>query len=195
MSKQTIQFSIPQPILVHSLLDLNILHSPTVSNNYTRLDFFATDFCDFPTHLERIYQKNGVKQLSYDDALQLALSLTKQINHLEQRKGAYFTLDPSKIFVLDERHFIYLDEQVFPLHKNQTIQITRPFSKKRDLAPELLAIDKLPCYTSHKCCYYSLGALVSSYLIPLEQLKGTKLHSFLQRCLEKDPEERTLLYL
>jgi hypothetical protein len=195
MNKQTIQFSTSQPTLINSLLDLNILHSPTVSNNYTRLNFFANDFCDFPQHLERTYQKNGINKLSYNDALQLALCLHKQINHLEQRKVTYLALDPSKIFVVDERHFIYLDEQVFPLHKNQTIQIARPFSKKRDLAPELLAIDKLPCYTSYKCIYYSLGALVSSCLIPLEQLKGTKLHSFLQRCLENDPEERTLLYL
>jgi hypothetical protein len=197
MIKKTIQFSTPQPILMKSILDLKRLHSPSSSDNYTKLTFFANDFCNLPDYLERNYQIKGVKLLSYDEALQLLFCLSEQLFHLENRGGSYLTIDPAKVFVVDDIHFIYLDDQVVILNKiNNTIKIITPFSKNSlHLAPELKEADKLPLIISHKCIYYSAGSLLASCLIPLEQLKGTKLHSFLERCLEEDPAERTLLYI
>jgi len=197
MIKKIIQFSTPQPILIESILDLKRLHSPSTSDNYTKLAFFANDVCDLPTYLERSYQKKGTKLLSYDETLQLMFCLGEQLFHLENRGGSYLTLDSTKIFVVDDTHFLYLDDRVLPLDKNtNTIKITTPFSKKLPhLAPELKEADELPFIVSYKCVYYSVGSLLSSCLIPLEQLKGTKLYSFLERCFEEEAEERTLLYI
>jgi hypothetical protein len=197
MIKKTIQFSTPQPILMKSILDLKRLHSPSSSDNYTKLTFFANDLCNLPDYLERNYQIKGVKLLSYDEVLELLFCLSEQLFHLENRGGSYLTIDPAKVFVVDDIHFLYLDDRVLPLDKNtNTMKITTPFSKKLPhLAPELKKADKLPFFIYKSCIYYSTGSLLASCLIPLEQLKGTKLHSFLERCLEEDPAERTLLYI
>lgn len=217
MNKKSFQFKAPQKILIESLIDLKSLHSPTASENYTRFTFFAKTICSFPEYLEKLKEKNGTSTLtmSHKDALNLAFCLSEQLFHLENRGGTYLSLDKNKIYVVDETTFICLDDQIIPFQPDpntntntntnantktnnvdKLIKITSPFSKNdKHLAPELKTIDKLPTTTSHKAVYYSLGSLIVTYLIPLEQLFGTKLYSFLQRCLENDPNERTLIYL
>jgi hypothetical protein len=194
MSKKTFQFKSPQKFLIESLIDLNRLHSPTASENYTRFTFFANEVCTFQAYLERMKESRGVAKLSYDDAMNISLCLSEQLFHLEKRGVTYLTLSENNVYVVDETTFICLDEDILPLQTNRTVKITAPFSKKANhIAPELEQIDKLPATASHTCVYYSLGSLVSSYLTCV--LVGTKLDSFLQRCLEIEPKERSLLYI
>ena len=76
MSKKTFQFKTPQKVLIESLIDLNRLHSPTASENYTRFTFFANNVCTFPAYLERMKESRGVAKLSYEDAMNLSLCLS-----------------------------------------------------------------------------------------------------------------------
>ena len=63
-------------------------------------------------------------------------------------------------------------------------------------APELLKITELPFTTHKSASYYSLALLCLHTLnISLDDLQGTKLFHFLERCLHINAEERVLLYL
>lgn len=197
------QFNEPQKIIFQSLVDLKCISGLVASDYYKKIEFFSGNFCSLSIFLDYCASKCGSEKLSYDEAMNMAFCLGQQIYHFEKNGFGCFHLDPNKIFVIDDgRVFIYLGEDLKPIFSNSdglcVIEISTPFSKINRisrLAPELLQVESLPCEISHKCVYYSLGSLIESLLIPLEQLKGTPLVSFIHRSMNKNWENRTLLFL
>ena len=208
------EFTTPQEILIKSLVDMKLLSRLTISNSYKRIEFFAQDVCNLSTYLERVERKRGRPNLSYDDGIQFALDIGEQIFHMEKQNASWLFLDKDKIFVINEHRFIYLGENAKEIknknknnknnknnNKNQVITITTPFTKREIknnsffIAPEIASLNTLPCNINSRCIYYSLGSLLSSCLMSLQEIEGTKLYWFLMRCMKKDPLERNLIFL
>jgi hypothetical protein len=78
------------------------------------------------------------------------------------------------------------------------IDITKPFKKNNDMAPEVQYIDTLPSETYYTAAFYSLGHLACDVLgieRDIELLKPTKLYFLLERCMNKDPTSRIFLFI
>ena len=87
-----------------------------------------------------------------------------------------------------------------------------PYEKPYFSSPEIINTNKLPALIHYKSCYYSLGLLIvfcyfGEYLLKgndipskeslefsLKPIYLSKLYWFLLRCLQDNPEKRTLLY-
>lgn len=77
--------------------------------------------------------------------------------------------------------------------------------QRETIAPELLKISQLPFITHKSASYYSLGLMCLQLLsdcssgggggggagLTLDDIPGTKLYYFLERCLKADPSERS----
>ena len=136
----------------------------------------------------------------------LAFHLSLQLQALEARGFTLLFWQPSDILVVvlsTGQHLYILAHlaQLVSLHKKDTKQLVLnyptvfPFPRER-CAPELLKMDALPFITQRSASYYSLGLLCLGLLrfinLSLEEIQGTKLFYFLERCLKEDPAERVL---
>jgi hypothetical protein len=204
--QQYYDFANPQEQLIKSLIDLKFLSRLTTSNSYKRIEFFAQDICNLPTYLERVERTRGRPNLSYEEAVQCATDIGKQLFHMEKQNQSWLFLNKEKVFVINNHHFIYLGEDTKETKKTNNslcehITITTPPFTKREvtnnniiIAPELVSLSTLPYNINSRCVYYSLGSLVSSCLHSLEEIRDTKLYWFLMRCMKTSPSERSLIF-
>ena len=85
----------------------------------------------------------------------------------------------------------------------ETIMISSPFtSKDFFLSPELLEVKVIPSYINYKTSYFSLGQLIVNLFSEDENeilenihIKNTKLYFSLERMLEKDPTNRSIIFI
>jgi hypothetical protein len=118
--------------------------------------------------------------------------------------------------VINDKTFAFLGSKcVSELDETQTL-ISYPFSHSDFfVSPELLKITDLPHYVHYKTAYFSLACLViytlmaddSFYFKYLQKeetileflnnhpIKHTKLYWLLSRCLDEEPEKRTILLI
>jgi len=142
--------------------------------------------------------------ITYSEVETMAFHLSLQLQYLEDLGYTLLFLQPSDILVLHNatgQKLYILDNltQMVPLEKKNRNELLLiyptvfPLPKER-CAPELLKINVLPFRTHRSASYYSLALLCLLY-ISLDQIKGSRLFYFLERCLKEEPKERTLLYL
>ena len=144
--------------------------------------------------------------MDYSMAETMAFHLSLQLHELERQGLTLLYWRPQDILVIDKRLFLLanLSQLVSLSDKNSTHLATHlvlnypkiyPFPANC-CAPELLKITELPFTTHKSASYYSLALLCLHTLnISLDDLQGTKLFHFLERCLHINAEERVLLYL
>jgi hypothetical protein len=141
--------------------------------------------------------------------------LSSQIQYLEKRCYSFLRFGLKDIIVVDDIHFFIVnDEYLMSFDKNNlTISIMNPFVKPMFSSPEVVELTKLPGKIFVDSCYYSLGALITFCLFNVNLLVGkektseknienilepvfyTKIYWFLKRCLNKDCEQRVLLFI
>ena len=144
--------------------------------------------------------------LDYGMAETMAFHLSLQLHELERQGLTLLYWRPQDILVIDKRLFLLanLSQLVSLSDKNSTHSATHlvlnypkiyPFPANC-CAPELFKITELPFTTHKSASYYSLALLCLHTLnLSLDDLQGTKLFHFLERCLHLNAEERVLLYL
>jgi len=139
-------------------------------------------------------------RMSYNDVETMAFHLSLQLQVLEEKGFSLLFLQASDILVLDEQFYLLRNlKQMVPLKKKKNIkQIVLNYPTcyplpKEACAPEVLMMSVLPFICNKSACYYSLGLLCLKVLhMSLEDLRGSKLFYFLERCLKDDPSERYL---
>ena len=137
----------------------------------------------------------------------LAFQLSLQIKALEARGFSLLFLQASDIWILDKQiYFIANLTRLVPLYKKDTFKILLSYPVDfsaaclkepiKCIAPELLQMKALPFLMHRSAAYYS-AALLCLHVMQqsLEELQGTKLFYFLERCLKRDPNERQCLFL
>jgi hypothetical protein len=163
------------------------------------------------TTLKNFQQTLTNPNLKYQKTLQLILSLGQQLEYLiETENMTFYEYNPENVIVIDGTIFIYLSNNLMNVtkeSKKHMIEFMFPFIREPHLfiSPEVAKIQNIPCKINHKTIYYSLGLLSLSFLLneqmkefqlnQIDFLKNTKLYWLLLRCLDLDPDKRTILYL
>ena len=149
--------------------------------------------------------------LNYNQAHVLFETLFTQIKNLESNKSSIGFLELSDVYFIDvnesEFYFVMLNSDKIVSLENDEFEIKSPV-KKDDLffSPEQKKLKSFPFKLSKKSVYYSM-ALITLFSLKKfktkqlnlenheETIIGTPLYWALERCLIKDIENRTLLYI
>jgi len=134
----------------------------------------------------------------------MVIHLLLQLKTLEEKGFCLLFLQASDIIVINDELYLLANlSQMVPLYKKNKSQFRLvcptiyPFPSEM-CAPELLEMKLLPFISHSSASYYSLALLCLTLLkrinLSLDDLQGTKLYYFLNRCLKKDPNERLCLY-
>ena len=132
----------------------------------------------------------------------LFVSLEQQLKELEQTNHTISNFSPKHIFLFKSKilnsltKFIFLNiDDVYKLSDN-TLVIDKPFRIKKNMAPELKKVKKIPNRTITKtAAYWSLASLIESILSKNIDIRSTRLDWALKRCLIKEAEHRFLLLI
>jgi len=147
------------------------------------------------------------KPLDYADGLRLALCLGEQLTKLAEyneelgEKHGVLFFNIKDIIVVEKDMFLLTNlSKVLPITDENHMILEEPLPFNGLLAPELEGVDTLPLVVNPTCAYYSLAllclkALKLDFEGGLERLEGSKLFYLLERCLEKEPKNRTLVYV
>ena len=166
-----------------ALLDSKILTGSSVNSSYSAISFYASSVVKLKDWLLAC-GSCGPNRMSYNSAIHLVYSLSKQQKYLEHNKLGFVCFNVDDIVVIDDSKFICVNpslcEELFWLppkefnHSPSThcavstarstssckMTLCRPFNRTHCFcSPELLRIDSLPASVHYKTSYYSLGLL------------------------------------
>jgi hypothetical protein len=155
---------------------------------------------------------NKLPLLSHSKCIKLVDDLTKQLIYLNKQNYGFYGIDITNILKIDDKFIFCSTHYLLPLH-NDSFIFDCPINKPYFSSPEIIKLTKLPSKINCKCCYYSIGLLVTfcllnEYLLvgnelqseeeiedKLRPLHNTKIYWFIKRCLEDDINIRSLLLL
>ena len=189
-------------ILASHILALHIT-DPDNREMYSGFISLLLNQCQLQNEADLIIGKLANK-MEYHEVETMAFHLSLQLHYLEDKGFSLLFWQPSDILLLHDG----LDKKIYLLaNLSQMVQLDKknrneliliyptvyPFPIER-CAPELLKMNALPFRTHRSASYYSLALLCLLYL-SLDEIKGSRLFYFLERCLKEEAKERTLLYL
>jgi hypothetical protein len=139
--------------------------------------------------------------MDYASTERMAFQLSLQLQSLEEKGYSLLFWQASDILVIEKQIYLLANlSQIVPLQKKDTSQLVLNYPAivpfQRDIcAPELLTMSSLPFITNKSASYYSLALLCLKVLnLSLDDLHGTQLFYFLDRCLNSEPSERYCLH-
>jgi len=206
-----IEFNKPQNILINSLIKSGLLNNAIAEDNYKNIYFKCSSMCLLQDIFENLKPINIYKMI-YDISSQMRYLL-------EDRNSVFIGFDPRHILVVNEYTYLYINgEHLEKIDDQENIEIKYPpNSQDYILAPELYEITDLPCKINYKCSYYSVGILYLYMFKTIEtknmqiidandideitqllknlSINHTKIYYFLQRCLQKNPVNRQILFV
>ena len=208
-NKYTIEFNKyteQNAALIRSLVRTRIIQGATLSRDYLTLKFQAHNIKFF-------------SELSIPDAAHYIQTLATQLNYLLQHESkTILGYNPNQIIVINDTPAFLGSEFIADLDqypegtKPDLATICCPFNPLKDFfpAPELLKIKSLPSQVHFKVAYYSLATLIIYGLnkemkpdpninpinyLDTHPIKNTKLYWLLSRCLEEDPNKRSIVFI
>jgi hypothetical protein len=192
-------------ILASHILASHILASHIADTDnreiYTELISRLLNQCNFQNNSNELAcERLSLDKMAYHEVETMAFHLSLQLQYLEELGFSLLFWQPSDILLVDKTLYLLVNlTQMVPLDKKNRTELVLIYPKVYPLpiercAPELLKMNALPFRTHRSASYYSLALLCLLYL-SLDQIKGSKLFYFLERCLKEEPNERTLLYL
>ena len=199
--------------LINSIIKTKIITGATITNNYQIFQIKATSIQTLSQY------KKSQKKEHYNNITtihHMLANLTQQLEYLiKKTHHTFIGYNPENVIVIDENKFIYLSDEHLNKIEENNITITYPFSKTDFfLSPELEKITEIPSKAHYKTSYYSLACLIIEYSFKKEQqgqqeqqgeqeqeqqemtcLKGSKIYYLLKRCLDTDPNKRSILFI
>jgi hypothetical protein len=206
-----IDFNISQKNLINSFIESGLLNNAIVEDNYKNVYFK----CSSMVLLKDIYET-----LKPINIYKMIYDISSQMRYLlEEENSVFIGFDPRHILVVNDNIFLYINGQhLETIDQQENIEVKYPpRSEDYILAPELYEIIELPCKINYKCSYYSVGILYL-YMFKIIETKNTqkidttdveeitqvlktlsinntKIFYFLQRCLQKNPVNRQLIFI
>ena len=156
------------------------------------------------------------KVFEYEDAEQLILQIGRQLMVLKAAKKGILFLNLDDIIVIDQQffflsrldHVVQMQDQVQmqgQVQGQEYLTLSYPMkistADERFLAPEVKEGYKvLPFITPVSSGYYSLAKLCLYCLqlddsLGIDSIKDSKMYFFFERCLQKAPANRFLIYI
>ena len=206
-----IEFITTQKKLINSFIKSELLNNAIAEDNYKNVYFKCSSMCllqDIYEHLKPI----NIYKMIYDISSQMRYLL-------EDENSVFIGFNPRHILVVNEDTYLYINgEYLEKIDDQENIEIKYP-PKIEDyiLAPELYEIIELPCKINYKCSYYSVGVLYLyifkiietmdtqpvntndieeiTQLLKTLSISNTKIFYFLQRCLQKNPVNRQIIFV
>lgn len=180
----------------------------TVFADYKTVCFRASSVKTYTQFRDDLRAENGVRRMNYAATLSMVTDLTMQLTRLLAQNKCFYVFDPENLIVVDGTKFIYLSNEHLLdfIPRRGTILFMKPFIKlRRFSSPEVSRIVILPSEINHKVIYYSLGMLALYGLYDddafdeerdkMKSIKGTKLYWLVKRCLDEDPNKRSILFI
>ena len=125
---------------------------------------------------------------SADDLAAMFWSFSRVIRALERGGHTLISICLEQLAVIDGCVLIPIGGQISPIVGGKVSVYAPPTPTLKELlSPELAAVRRLPAEVDYRGVYYSLAALLSTQGMPLG-----KLGHALKRCLDVNPEERSL---
>jgi hypothetical protein len=208
-----IEFNYAAPLLIHSLIKTKIIRGATCSYDYKMFMFKAYSVEMF----------DNFKHRNIYSAAKMIQSLTTQLKYLiDTECCAFLGYNTKNLVVIDENKFVFLDCDMIKEINENKIMITSPINKRAFFfSPELESIINLPTNVHYKTSYFSLCYLLLYTLLTEESatslykeyllkdfdynilnkylnttpFKNTKLTFLISRCLVKEPEKRSILFI
>ena len=155
-------------------------------------------------------QRIKTRPFEYYEAQRLAICLAVQMEQLFKIHKSYLFFDLEDISIIDENWYIInsFDENSDKIvdvvnDKVNNLEFSKPLRLSgKYMAPEVksyFASEKpeIPFNTNVSCIYYSI-ALIMMEIMDIddaEPLNGSPMFFFLNRCLEKNPDNRFFLFV
>jgi hypothetical protein len=212
-NKYIIQFRVntdENAALIRSLVRTRIIQGATVTRDYLTIKFQAHS-------VETFFSNNKIQKIQIAEAANILQTLANQLNYLLQYESkTILGYAPNQIILINGKTPAFLGSQLIaeldPEGENMATICCLFNTKEFFAAPELLKINRLPAKIHYKSSYFSLASLIIYLLIynpdnpdtfdnnPLSYLdkhpiKNTKLYSLLSRCLEEDPNKRSIIFI
>jgi hypothetical protein len=160
------------------------------------------------------FLSHNKKKISYDAAFSLFADVGDFIRTLEKFNVAVLSIDIHNIIVLNDRHFLYMeDSNLYDIFNGEIVikdpLKTKQYQKNKFAAPEIKKINTVRATIKSKSSYYNLGDLTffclsneyleeggwGSHNPTLNHILHTKLFWAMGRCLEKRPRDRYYLII
>jgi hypothetical protein len=177
----------------------------TVFADYKTVYFRASSVKTYTQFRDDLRVENGVRRMNYATTLSMVTDLTMQLLRLLAQNKCFYVFDPDNLIVVDGTKFMYVsNEHLLDFAPRRgTILFMKPFVKLlRFSSPEVSKIAVLPSEINHKAIYYSLGMLAMYCLYDddeqheeMKSIKGTQLYWLVKRCLDEDPNKRSILFI
>tara|TARA_Y100000389_G_C17360652_1_gene463560 strand:+ start:97 stop:798 length:702 start_codon:yes stop_codon:yes gene_type:complete len=194
---------------------LNIISDTTVDNKRT-IKIKAHSIETLPKLLKMKKDK-----LSYLHLKNMFIDISEQIKSLKNDDKGILFFDIKDIIIINnddvryDSKFIFINmEKFINLNHHNDFDIITPFKTKKKTkhfySPELLKIKKIPSNVPYNSCYYSFGLFISFCLQPfkkdceyniecikkhLESISKSKVYWAILRTLQKNPNDRYLLFI
>lgn len=121
------------------------------------------------------------------DAASQFWSFSRVIRALERGGHTLISICPTNLVLIDGRILIPIGSGSCEPIVDGKVRVYAP-PKPGFLSPELAAVKVLPATIDYRSIYYSIAA----FLLHTHGLQSGKLHYALTRCLDIDPDERSL---
>lgn len=205
-------------ILVNSIINTNLIKGGCSDEDNEEIKFNAYIVETLEDYLKYLVndksQNEGYLYSKEKIITKIINDLAVQLKYLiEEEKSIFLGYNYSDILVINREKFIYMGcEFIAKLDNRLYSTIYMPYNETDFyFSPEYREINNLPAKISYKSSYYSFGYLIfliylnlinEKYIISLESQLGElkniipyKLYYFLERCLERNCEDRFIIYI
>jgi hypothetical protein len=213
----TLQLDKPNKSLLLSFLKSGILLGATISDHYQSITFRANKV-EINNNINNNNNNNNNRKnkqnlSNYETATKILHDIAKQYKYLiTYENKCFYRFDPENIISINNTKYIYVNtNDLLDIQEDDQLCISLPFKKNIFDSPEITKIVQIPEYIHYKTIYYSLAKYIlhSLFLFDnheheeaslkilqiLKKIEGTKLFYALERCLNLDPKERSLLFI
>jgi len=217
-----IEFKYSEPALVNSLIKTRIIKGGSTEGSYKNIIFKASKVTTLKEYIQINRLLRGTKTMSICEVSNMITSLVTQLNYLitvEHRTILGYKLED--IIVINEENFAFVGSDLLAELNAESMKyatIYSPFSEDSFFfSPEMFEIKELPSLVHYKTSYFSLGILIvclitddpdiyKDYLkhkqgkkilelLDNHTIKYTKLYWLLSRCLDEDPNSRSIFLI
>ena len=185
-------------------------------NQNEKLIFLAETVITLSDFCKKTNQDQKEEQILLEKATYMIKMLSEQIEILKTKNLAFYGFDLDDVLMINDNIFIIVNSNnILELDKERKSYITfnAPFDLPYFSSPELIELKTLPAKIDYRTSYYSLGALLTYFLLKeylfvgnevmrekaiekcLNPIFNTKVYWFLKRCLNEKSNERILFFI
>ena len=185
-------------------------------NQNEKLIFLAETVITLSDFCKKTNQDQKEEQILLEKATYMIKMLSEQIEILKTKNLAFYGFDLDDVLMINDNIFIIVNSNnILELDKERKSYITfnAPFDLPYFSSPELIELKTLPAKIDYRTSYYSLGALLTYFLLKeylfvgnevmrekaiekcLNPIFYTKVYWFLKRCLKEKCNERILFFI